>query len=105
MLILTAGREALFSRLLISTEHPHEDISVNNNDNGGRKILVRMTAEARSKKTKTPRQKFLSAIMSHTSGDAGEEMAQAFAKGKVDKLRELLEGVVDDVCKKAGRNG
>lgn len=105
MLILTAGREALFSRLLISTEHPHEDISVNKNDNGGRKILVRMTAEARSKKTKTPRQKFLSAIMSHTSGDAGEEMAQAFAKGQVDKLRELLEGVVDDVCKKAGRNG
>lgn len=64
---------------------------------------ISFTAVAKSKKTKTPRQKFLSAIMGETSGEVGEEMANAFAKGQTDKLRGLLEGMVETVIKKASR--
>ena len=70
-------------------------------NSGPRRITF--TALAKGKKTKTPRQKFLSALMGETSGDVGEEMANAFAKGQTDKLRGLLEEMVETVIKKAGR--
>lgn len=64
---------------------------------------ITFTALSKGKKTKTPRQKFLSALMGETSGDVGEEMATAFAKGQTEKLRGLLEQMVETVVKKAAR--
>lgn len=65
--------------------------------------ISRVFVSISAKSKKTPRQKFLSALMSETSGDAGEELAQAFARGHTEKLRELLDGVVDSIVKKAGK--
>lgn len=62
---------------------------------------IAFTALGKGKKMKTPRQKFLSAVMGETSGDVGEEMAIAFAKGQTNKLRGLLEQMVETVIKKA----
>ncbi len=70
------------------------------------KIRVPMTALAKTTKNKTkktPRQLLLGAIMKHASGDRGEEMCNAFAEGKVDKLREMMDSMTDAVVKKASK--
>jgi hypothetical protein len=59
---------------------------------------------SKGNKKKTPRQQFLSAFMGETSGDKGEEMAQAFSKGHTEKLRDLLQEAVNSIVKKAARN-
>ncbi len=58
---------------------------------------------AGAKKKKSPRSQLLSAIMSETSGDTGEEMANAFSRGHTEKLRGLLEDMVESIVKKASK--
>lgn len=66
---------------------------------GVRKVRISLSAS----KKKTPRQIFMSALMSKVSGEAGEEIAGAFSKGHSEKLRDLLDGVVDELVKQASR--
>ena len=65
---------------------------------------IKINAEghvAVAKASKTPRQKFMSALMKAASGDAGEAIAEAFASGNKDKLKKLMDKMTDEVVKKA----
>lgn len=69
-------------------------------------IPVAMVSQSKSSKgkKKSPRQQFLGAIMKHASGERGEELCETFAAGDTEKLRELLNDMVNAVVKKASRN-
>jgi len=64
---------------------------------------LQIVIAAGGKKKKSPRSQLLSAIMSETSGDTGEAMAEAFSKGHTEKLRGLLEDMVESIVKKASK--
>ena len=70
---------------------------------GAKRIRFDSLSAARKKKKKSSRQQFLSVIMSEISGDAGEQIAEAFVKGHSEDLRELLDDVVNSIVKKAAR--
>lgn len=74
---------------------------------GVSKIIITqdgMKSLSKTKKQKTPRQMLLGAIMKHASGDRGEAMCEAFAKGKTEELREMMDAMTNAVVKKAARN-
>ena len=54
-----------------------------------------------AKASKTPRQRFMSALMKAASGDKGEAISEAFAAGDKDTLRTLMEELTDEVVSKA----
>lgn len=65
---------------------------------------VELVSLSKGKKDKSPRQQLLSAMMGMMSGDPGTEMAEAFAAGRTDDLRDMLEEAVKGVLRKASRN-
>lgn len=68
-----------------------------------RMILTDLMTATAAKKSRTPRQELLSVVMKEISGEAGEEIAQAYVKGKSDKVAELLGAAVERIAKKCAK--
>lgn len=64
-------------------------------------VLKSSSKVSTSKKQKTPRQIFLGALMGFTSGDRGEEMANAFADGNRSAIEDMMEDLKKHMAEEA----
>lgn len=66
------------------------------------KTLISLSKK--SKKEKSPRQKFYSLLMTQLGGETGDNLAESLTSGKFDKFQEQMADVAKKIADKASKS-
>lgn len=68
-------------------------------------VIVSLSKKSGPKKEKSPRSKFLSAMMKKFGGEFGDSAAEAFDKQDADALRSVFQEVANSLIAQWGMSG